>query len=435
MESFFNRFKLLGEKEGFDVIIENISNGVSFRGTNLWILIFAIFIASLGLNVNSTAVIIGAMLISPLMGPIMGLGLSLGINDLSLLRRSLLNYGYAIIVGLATSTLYFILTPLNDAHSELLSRTYPSIYDVLIAFFGGLAGIVATSSKLKGNVIPGVAIATALMPPLCTAGYGLATFHWNYFFGAFYLFLINSVFIAAATLITVRLLKIPHKILPNLKTEKRTKRIIIVLLIVTLVPSIYFGYDIVKQDRFTKNATRFIEKECTIPNDYMLNKKIDAKNKTITLTYGGDIISDSTINTIKNKLSYYSLEKAKLTIKQGFSYLSENPETDNQLSELSKALQAQETENNILKFKLDSVRNDNLIGKQLFSELVIQYPGLISITFGSSALVINKLGEKKNAPIVILKFKNQLSRSDKIKTEKWLKVRLEDNNLKVILEN
>ena len=254
MENFFNRFKLLGEKEEYHVIIENITNGISFRGTNLWVLIFAIFIASLGLNVNSTAVIIGAMLISPLMGPIMGLGLGLGINDLKLLRRSLSNYVFAVMVGLVTSTFYFIITPINSAHSELLARTYPTIYDVLIAFFGGLAGIVATSSKLKGNVIPGVAIATALMPPLCTAGYGLATLHWNYFFGAFYLFFINTVFIATATLLTVRLLKVPLKKLPDLRSEKRTKRIIIVLLVCTLAPSIYFGYDIVQQDRFFKNV-------------------------------------------------------------------------------------------------------------------------------------------------------------------------------------
>ena len=149
METFFDRFKLLQEKEEHKIIIDNISKGISFRGTNLWVLIFAIIIASLGLNVNSTAVIIGAMLISPLMGPIMGVGLGLGINDLDLLRKSFYNFGFAIIVGLATSTLYFLVTPIDNAHSELLARTYPTIYDVLIAFFGGLAGITATSSKLK----------------------------------------------------------------------------------------------------------------------------------------------------------------------------------------------------------------------------------------------------------------------------------------------
>src|SRR5664279_4983721 len=213
------KFSLRHEKEESDVIIENIERGVVFKGTNLWVLIFAIFIASLGLNVNSTAVIIGAMLISPLMGPIMGLGLSVGINDLSLLRKSFYNYSVATGAALATSTLFFLLSPLNEAHSEILARTAPNIYDVLIALFGGLAGIVATASKQKGNVIPGVAIATALMPPLCTAGYGLATLKFEFFIGAFYLFVINSVFIALATFILVRILKFPFKHLQDKKSE------------------------------------------------------------------------------------------------------------------------------------------------------------------------------------------------------------------------
>ena len=179
--------------------IENICKGINFRGSNLWVLIFAIFIASLGLNVNSTAVIIGAMLISPLMGPIMGIGLGLGINDFELIKKAFRNLAIATVFGILTSTFYFLISPLNEARSELLARTTPTIYDVLIAFFGGMAGIVASSTRLKGNVIPGVAIATALMPPLCTAGFGIASGNFSYFFGAFYLYMINSVFIAFAT--------------------------------------------------------------------------------------------------------------------------------------------------------------------------------------------------------------------------------------------
>lgn len=215
MNNFFDKFKLDSEKESLKTVITNIDNGVVFRGTNLWVLIFAIFVASLGLNVNSTAVIIGAMLISPLMGPIMGIGLGMGINDLVLLKRAINNFAIATGVALTTSTLFFLLSPLNDAHSEILARTSPTIYDVLIAFFGGFAGIVATSSKQKGNVIPGVAIATALMPPLCTAGYGLATLQLQFFYGAFYLFIINTVFIALATFIIVRLLHFPYKHFQN----------------------------------------------------------------------------------------------------------------------------------------------------------------------------------------------------------------------------
>jgi len=208
-----NSFKLGREWEDFQFVRNDIERGVEFSGTNLWILIFAILIASLGLHTNSPAVIIGAMLISPLMGPIMGLGFGMATNEFKLLRRSVLNLLFASSVSLAMSTLFFMLIPLHAVTSELLHRTSPNIDDVLIAFFGGLAGMLATSSKMKGNVIPGVAIATALMPPLCTAGYGLATLNSKYFFGALYLFLINAISIASATFIITRFLKFRKKAL------------------------------------------------------------------------------------------------------------------------------------------------------------------------------------------------------------------------------
>ena len=200
-------FNLLHDKEDEQEVIEQVRGSIVFRGTNLWILIFAILIASLGLNVNSTAVIIGAMLVSPLMGPIIGMGLAVGISDFELLKQSLKNYGVATLISVVTATVYFFISPLSEAQSELLARTSPSLYDVLIAFCGGAAGVLALTCKSKGQVIPGVAIATALMPPLCTAGYGLATAQWSYFFGAFYLFFINTVFIATATFLGAKLLR------------------------------------------------------------------------------------------------------------------------------------------------------------------------------------------------------------------------------------
>ena len=204
-----DRFNLETDKADELETIEYIRKNVEFKGPNLWILIFAIFIASIGLNVNSTAVIIGAMLISPLMGPILGIGTGAAINDLDLLKKAFNNLAIATLFGVATSTIYFSISPLSDAQSELLARTNPTIWDVLIAFFGGLAGIVAGSRKEKSNAVPGVAIATALMPPLCTAGYGLATGNLYYFLGAFYLYFINGVFISVATYLIVRLLRYP----------------------------------------------------------------------------------------------------------------------------------------------------------------------------------------------------------------------------------
>ena len=430
MEKFFDRFRLLHEKEDAKIIIENISHGVSFRGTNLWILIFAVFIASLGLNVNSTAVIIGAMLISPLMGPIMGLGLGLGINDLQLLKRSLSNFGYAVLVSFAASTTYFVITPLYEAHSEILSRTSPTIYDVLIAIFGGLAGIVATSSKLKGNVIPGVAIATALMPPLCTAGYGIATLQFNYLFGALYLFVINSVFIAAATFATVRLLKIPRRHLSDKRAETRAHRWVIIILIITIAPSIYFGYDIVQQDRFNRRANRFIEMECTLPNDYLLNKKIEPEKSTITLTYGGREILEEEINRLKMKLSNYGLTGATLNILQGFAYL--NDQDDNRFSELTKLLQEERIKMIAMQVELDSIEQASKISKQLFNELSINYKGLNSVVISPSASEADTSGASKNIYLAVIDFKKAIPQKERNKIQDWLRARLNNQNIEVI---
>ena len=238
-----------------------IREGVTFRGTNILILILAIFIASLGLNTNSTAVIIGAMLISPLMGPIIGIGLGVGIQDFELIKRSLRNLVMATGFSVLTSTLYFLISPVSEGHSELLARTSPTIYDVLIGLFGGGAGIIAIGSKSKGNVIPGVAIATALMPPLCTAGYGIATLQLNYFFGAFYLFLINSIYIALATFIGVKLMHYHPVQTDTPLRARKVRRIVYTVAILTMLPSLYVTYNMHKQSRFTANADKFVAEE------------------------------------------------------------------------------------------------------------------------------------------------------------------------------
>jgi uncharacterized hydrophobic protein (TIGR00271 family) len=431
MNNLLDNFRLQSEKEDYGSVIETIEKGVVFKGTNLWILVFAIFIASLGLNVNSTAVIIGAMLVSPLMGPIMGLGLGMAINDLALLRKSIYNYLFAAGVGLATSTIFFLLSPINDAHSEILARTAPNIYDVLIALFGGLAGILATSSKQKGNVIPGVAIATALMPPLCTAGFGLATLQFEYFFGAFYLFFINTVFIAFATIITTRFLKFPYKQLPEKKDEQKAKRIIWSVVVITLLPSLYFGYDIVQQNKFNQQAAAFIENEAVFPNDYLLQKNIDAKHKAITLTYGGEIIDEKEIELLKSKLPQYNLQNAALDIRQGFAYLNED-ENNQQTNQLTLALVEKEKEIRLFKSRLDSLDNQKNLGNRICEELKVQYPSIQSCIVqkaftGSDSLQINTW-------IAIIKAKKSLIKNDRDKIEKWMKVRIETNNLKIYFE-
>jgi uncharacterized hydrophobic protein (TIGR00271 family) len=423
MSSYFiDHFKLLQEKEDRETVVANISKGILFRGTNLWILIFAIFVASLGLNVNSTAVIIGAMLISPLMGPIMGLGLGMGINDLVLLRRSLYNYLLASAVALGTSTIYFLFSPLSEVHSELLSRISPTIYDVLIALFGGLAGILATASKQKGNVLPGVAIATALMPPLCTAGFGLATLKWSFFFGALYLFIINTVFIALATLITIRLLKFSYKHLPNPKAEKRAKNIVLSIVTLTLIPSIYFGYDMIQQNDFNKKATRFIESEAVFPNDYLLKKVIDPKQRSILLIFGGKEITEDDITQLNGKLKNYTLENTILQVKQGFAYLNENKDNE-QVTQLTDALAEKEKESLSINMKLDSIKSISVFNDQLIKEAKVMYPSLVSIAIApiQSADIRPASGITY---FVYMQFTKLPNTKEKKVLEKWLQVKL-----------
>ncbi|MCM1070796.1 MAG: TIGR00341 family protein [[Clostridium] fimetarium] len=299
-----------------------IREGVSFRGPNILILVFAIFIASLGLNTNSTAVIIGAMLISPLMGPIIGIGLAIGIEDFDLLKRSARNLCVAAGFSIITSTVYFLISPVSEGHSELLARTSPTIYDVFIGFFGGFAGIVAIAAKSKGNVIPGVAIATALMPPLCTVGFGLATWQLHYFLGALYLFLINSIYIALATFIGVKLMKFTRHVQEPSPRAKRVRKVVYAVSILTLLPSVYLTYDMLRQERFEMNAGRFVQDEFNFPSTQVLSHtaKDLHGDRSITVTLIGKTLpQDSLTMALASKLRLYGLEGTRLNIIQGDS--------------------------------------------------------------------------------------------------------------------
>jgi uncharacterized hydrophobic protein (TIGR00271 family) len=423
--NFLDNFRLHHEKEDYQIVTERIKNGIVFKNTNLWILIFAIFVASLGLNVNSTAVIIGAMLISPLMGPIMGLGLGMGIYDVSLLKKALYNYLFATGIALLSSTIYFVLSPLSEAHSELLARTSPTIYDVLIALFGGLAGILATASKQKGNVLPGVAIATALMPPLCTAGFGLATLNWTFFFGALYLFIINTVFIALATLITVRLLKFPVKQLLDKKDELKAKRLVFAIVSITLVPSIYFGYDMVKQNEFKNTAVHFIDNEGTFKNDYLLKKIIDTKQKSIVLVFGGRLITENEISTLQSKLKNYNLESATLEIKQGFSSLAENKDNE-QIVQLTNSLEQKDKELERINLQLDSIKNVDAFNAQLLKEIQVLYPNVSSVAFAPIKFLESKSKSNKNI-VAYFQFVKPPKKEEQEQLNNWLNVKMSAN--------
>ncbi|WP_297237591.1 TIGR00341 family protein [uncultured Porphyromonas sp.] len=313
-------FDLGLDKENELKTIESIAADVDFKGPKMWILICAIFIASLGLNMNSTAVIIGAMLISPLMGPILGFGLGLGITDFKLVKRSLKNLGMMTLIGITTATVYFLLSPVETITSELLARTQPTFYDVLIASFGGLAGITAGASKNKGNVIPGVAIATALMPPLCTAGYGIATMNVHYFIGAFYLYIINAVFIGLATYITVRALDYPRVTYVDKKRGRLLNRAVAAIVICTLLPSIYLAWQMVQTTVKEQAERNFIRSEITGDDRYVLSydsyKRGDSTFMTVNVL--GAEITEEEEKVLDAKLDGYGLHKTALMIQQNY---------------------------------------------------------------------------------------------------------------------
>ncbi|HRB73245.1 MAG: DUF389 domain-containing protein [Flavobacterium sp.] len=421
------------EVDDFDKIHENIEKDVIFKGTNLWILVFAIFVASIGLNMNSTAVIIGAMLISPLMGPINGMGYSLATYDFPLFQKAIKNFGFAVMASLIASTLYFTISPVSTAHSELLARTSPTIYDVLIALFGGLAGIVAMSSKQKGNVIPGVAIATALMPPLCTAGYGLATFNLNYFFGAFYLFTINTVFIALSSVLVSQLLKFPIRTLVNETQKKKVNRWVSFVILITIVPSIYFGYVLVENEEFTTEAGNFVKSVSVYDGNYLLKNEIDANKKKITLMYAGNTITDKTKKSIRNKAADFGIDSSNVDIQKGLNF---NEVNNNNLSKVEN-LQSELNRMRLLvkegKHKQDSINARIQIGKQLLAEIKPLYPGITSCSFSETEIYSNTTPEK-TAIVTFSAATNALKPNDKGKITEWIRSRVNNEKARVYFE-
>ena len=294
MSFFKNLLNLHQGEEKKEKVIEDILSNISFRGANLWVLACAILIASIGLNVNSTAVIIGAMLISPLMGPIVGAGFALATYDFDLLKKTGRSLLIATIVSLLVSFIYFYISPFKDAQSELLARTSPTIYDVLIAFFGGVVGAISLTREEKGNPIPGVAIATALVPPLCTAGFGLATGNLSYFLGAFYLYSINCFFIGIATFLIIKYLKYTPKNTGNEKLNQRLRYVITSLVILITTPSLYLAYTLFQEKRFHENVAHYITAEFENNGYTIIYKKISYKTspKTIELAFLDKKFSD-----------------------------------------------------------------------------------------------------------------------------------------------
>lgn len=426
-------FNLDDELENPELVYQEISKGVVFRGTNLWILIFAIIIASVGLNMNSTAVIIGAMLISPLMGPINGIGYSIATYDFELLQKSLKNFLFAITASLIASTIYFSLSPISTAYSELLARTSPTIYDVLIALFGGLAGIVAISSRQKGNVLPGVAIATALMPPMCTAGYGLATAQWTYFFGALYLFLINTIFIAIASVWISQVLKFPIRGEIPEKRKLRIDRTITLIISIVLLPSIYFGWKLVQHEKFIQKANRYVQNVSRVEGNYLLKHDIDAGERSIQLVFGGLGLSEEQRATVKNKLADFDLREASVVIEQGIA-LGGDDIPNAEVYRLREELAMLQQKISQKEAQYDSVRLDGADGGRLLQELKSFYPEIRSLSYRTMLSYADSSAVPLQYTLVLLQSRSALSPAERRKIEQWLSNRLGRKVVKVLVE-
>ncbi|MCI7045586.1 MAG: DUF389 domain-containing protein [Prevotella sp.] len=434
-------FNVLPDKEDEQETIHQISSGVVFHGANLWVLIFAIFIASLGLNVNSTAVIIGAMLISPLMGPIIGMGLAVGINDFALLKRAFKNYAVATVISVITATIYFALTPLNEAQSELLARTSPTLYDVLIALCGGAAGILAMATKGKGNVIPGVAIATALMPPLCTAGYGLAMGNLYYFFGAFYLFFINTVFICLATFLGVRMMKFERKHHDNHETLVRVRRYILAVVIVTMVPAVFMTVVIIRKSFFENNVRKFVKNELVFKGTQIISTDINKKNKVLSVVAVGKEIENKERDNAQIKMANYGLDGYTITIYQG-TQSDSVLRLNNKLTDIASSNKAntqtmleQSARIRQLETQLYSYTRYGQSVNDINSEMKVLFPSYYGLGLSRTAEASADSGAVKEYVLAVVKVRGRQINAETNRLQRWLGERLKADSIKVVVAN
>lgn len=436
------RFTLGADAASQEEINSNIQKGIMIRGTNLWVLIFAIFIASLGLNTNSTAVIIGAMLISPLMGPIIGMGYSMGVFDFALLKESLRNFLIMIVVSLITSAIFFTLPLITSTQSELLARTQPTTYDILIALFGGLAGMVAQTRKDRtGTVIPGVAIATALMPPLCTVGYGLATFQFKFMLGALYLFTINSIFIALASFIVTRVMK--FKMIGEIEEHrlKRLQNLMIFIIVLITLPSVLIAISIIQRSSFEANYKHFVEEAFNYDNTFVVESSAQynpgrKKQSVIEVRLFGESLSDNVINNIRSQMStVYHLPKVDLVVRQsnqeggGIAISALQSNYTEMLNEKNRQISR-------LQEQLSSIRTaDTLAVSNMTRELGIFVPEISEMSMQRHISYNPDGAATDTSYICIISFREDMEKEpDMDLIRHWLHNRTGAGNIKILVE-
>ena len=406
----------------------NIRSSIYFRGPNVWILFFSIIIASVGLNVNSIPVIIGAMLISPLLGPVFGIGLGLGINDMGLLKSSLKNILVMMGISLAASLLYFLITPLNLSNpTELLARTNPTIYDVFIAFFGGFAGIFELCRKEKGTVFSGVAIATALMPPLCTAGFGLAKGNLVYFLGALYLFTINCIFIILATYLTVKYMKFEQFEYKDERTAKKSRRLITIVTVIVIVPSIWSAIVMIRENTFNENVASFINANRNQYTGYILDYRTEhRKGSKVEVYFTGEPLSASEKSNFIESGKEFGLKPEQIIIKEHAIVEGTNE------AELLKGIyertdsEITRRENEIRKLEgeLKKMHENDIPYEQITKEAVNQYPIIESLFVARGAEVTAGEYARKDGIMAGVFTSRPFNDDEKARFTNWLKIRL-----------
>ncbi len=446
IKKFFRELFDIRTDSDRDATIEAVKKDIPFKGHTAWILIFSIFVASIGLNVSSTAVVIGAMLISPLMGPIVGIGLAVAINDVETMRRSLINLGVMVFLSVLTAFLYFKLSPLTEETPELIARTYPTILDVMIAIFGGLGLIVAkTKSGTIASVIFGVAIATALMPPLCTVGYGLAINNWEYALGALYLFSINAVFIALSTFIVSKILRFPLVRYANSKRRRRIAQIATIIAIAVMVPSVWLFIKLLDQQVYATNTKEFIKNNIQYTGAAVVKFTQDYKNDTIYVYLIGRHVPQNKTNEWQAKLNKtHKLEESYLKIYQGDEQSGEltakisGDVKAGILEELyvknEQLIQNKDQRINFLESQIAEITVKNRSFKELSEEIKINYNNLETFSFSNDKIITN-FKKTDTIPVINLTWKKGVSSKEKREnTERiknWVKYRMKLDTLQV----
>lgn len=421
-----------------DAAARSIRSNVAFRGPNVWILAFSIIIASVGLNVNSTAVIIGAMLISPLMGPIIGIGLGLGVNDTKLIRVGLKNLLVMVGISLMASFLYFLLTPLKLANpTELLSRTNPTIYDVIIALFGGAAGLLEISRKEKGTVLSGVAIATALMPPLCTAGYGLASGHISYFFGALMLFIINGVFIIIATYLMSKILGFPEYEFLDAKQARRTRSLVTLVFVLVTIPSILSAITMIRSNKFAQDAERFVSENKMLDSGYIYDYDIDThKGGKISLYIAGNMLDENEKSRLRLSAKDHGIAPERVEFYAHQIAPNENGSADKLVRDIyartDSEIGKRDAQIRMLEMELSKYKQKEIPYTQISREIVSQYPQVKEIYISRGADVTTDSLYSKDCILVVAKTQRALGDEAKLRMTEFLKARLNDTTVVVI---